>query len=116
MPQRGGAWPQRERLRKGRPRDSLAQMQHKQMTLAMSVGDRHYAVDSVRPRHFMQSARRAGVSAAVVRSVAAELIETVPEALELIGSELPRDCPEEIRSSIAGGVMRRLHLLKEGEP
>jgi serine/threonine-protein kinase HipA len=90
------------------------QLQRKQMKLAMSVGDnRHYAVDTIRPHHFLQTAKRAGVPDRVIHSIAAELEATVPKALKEIGSQMPKDFPDDISSSIASGAERRLETLKK---
>jgi len=89
-------------------------LQRKQMRLAMAVGDtRHYILDTVLPRHFIQSADQAGMSAGVVNAVMTELIEQAPQAIATAQEQLPDDFPESISGSIVGGLQRRLSLMKE---
>jgi serine/threonine-protein kinase HipA len=90
------------------------QIQRKQMRLAMSVGDtRHYILDTILPRHFIQSAAQAGMSASVIHRVMSELMEQTPQAIATALEKLPDDFPEAISESIVGGVQRRLRLIEE---
>ncbi len=89
-------------------------IQRKQMRLAMSVGDtRHYILDTILPRHFIQSADQAGMSAGVVNAVMTDLIEQAPRAITAVQEQLPVDFPEPISGSIVGGLQRRLRLVEE---
>lgn len=85
------------------------QIERKQMKLAMSVGDsRHYRVDEIRGRHFVQTAMRAGLS----RRFAAETLEIVAgsakAAFEAVEAKLPAGFPMKIHTSIKAGALRRL--------
>lgn len=91
------------------------QIQRKHMRLAMSVGDtRHYILDTILPRHFMQSAEQAGMSASVIHAVMSELIMQTPQAIATVLEALPGDFPQAISASIVGGMERRLRLLDSG--
>lgn len=88
------------------------QIQHKHMRLAMSVGDaRHYILDKILPRHFIQSAEQAGMSARVINAVMTELIEQTPQAIATVLEALPDDFPQAVSASILSGMERRLNLL-----
>ena len=85
------------------------QIERKQMKLAMSVGDsRHYRVDEIRGRHFVQTAMRAGLS----RRFAEETLETVAAttktAFDLVEAKLPAGFPRKMHTSIKAGVLQRL--------
>ncbi|MCC6196486.1 MAG: type II toxin-antitoxin system HipA family toxin, partial [Burkholderiales bacterium] len=57
------------------------QLRHNQFKLAMAVGkNRHHIVDSVLPRHFVQTAMAAGIGKAVVDGLLAEIAEAMPHA------------------------------------
>ncbi len=89
------------------------QIQRKQMRLAMSVGDsRHYILDTILPRHFIQSADNAGMPASVVQGAMSELQELAPKAIASVRANLPEDFPEAICTSIFGGMERRLKLIE----
>jgi len=79
------------------------------MKLAMAIGDnRHYAVDEIAPRHFFQTADKAGIGASVLRKVLTDIQEIAPTAIEQVGRNLPADFPENVAASIIGGFRRRL--------
>lgn len=87
-------------------------IQRKQMKLAMAVGDkRHYRIDEIMPRHFMQSARKAGLRESAALSLMEELHARAEAALAETADNLPADFPPEIIESITEGVQRRLRLL-----
>lgn len=95
------------------PSADAGQISRKQMKLAMAIGDRrHYGVDEVMPRHFLQSASKAGVRPALVRRVLGELLSEGERAMTSVQAHLPADFPEEIAASICGGFRRRLRRLE----
>ena len=76
------------------------QISRNRMRLAMAVGDkRHYRVDEVLPRHFIQTAARTGVGQAVVDRLLAELADEAPRAIERTFAALPTGFPEGIAAS-----------------
>lgn len=90
------------------------QMQRKQMRLAMSVGDgrhRHYIIDKIMPRHFVQSAERAGVPASTVHEQVKQSTDRVPDAIATITKDTKGVFPDAIRTSIVRGMEKRLKLI-----
>ena len=86
----------------------------KQFRLAMAFGTKpHYQVRQIAPRHFFQTAARAGLGRQVVESIIRELLDVATAAVDSVLLKLPRNFPEQVASSIAAGVKRRLILLQE---
>jgi serine/threonine-protein kinase HipA len=69
-----------------------------------------YLIDTVRPRHFVESAENAGVPGDVVREQLKDLADMVPRAIESVIKSLPSGFPRDISTSIARGVEQRLTL------
>ena len=81
--------------------------------LALAVGDnRHYAIDTILPRHFAQTAAREGVPAHAIDEICGELSEGVEPAMESVLASLPRDFPADLADSIASGLRRRLRPIE----
>ena len=96
----------------GQPALDAGQIRHNRFKLAMSVGDnRHYVVGSITPRHFIQSADACGMPAGSLDEIFAELVDSVPAAIERARAGLPADFPQALAESIANGVTTRLQLL-----
>lgn len=94
------------------PSADAGQLPYNKMKLAMAVGNnRHYAVGSVVPRHFAETAARAGVGASVVERVFDDLASAIPEAIASVADSLAPNFPEEIAAAILRGVEARLRLL-----
>lgn len=88
----------------------------RQFRLAMAFGTKpHYQIRQIAPRHFFQTADQAGVGQEVVESVVDELLEGGATAVDAVVSTLPRNFPDQVASSIAAGINRRLRLLEAGE-
>ena len=88
------------------------QLRHNQFKLAMAVGkNRHYIVDDVLPRHFVQTAGLAGVGKAAVDGILAELADAMPRALEAVARSLPESFPSRLLDQITGGIQRRLRAI-----
>lgn len=88
------------------------QISRRQMRLAMAVGDnRHYRVDDIMPRHFLQSAANAGMPAHSVTEIMGQLQTQMPLAIDSVGDSLPPDFPEQLWDSVANGILNRLHRL-----
>jgi serine/threonine-protein kinase HipA len=76
------------------PNVDAGQIGRNRMKLAMAVGSsRHYVIDSITPRHFLQTAAAAGVPAA--------LVDGILDEIESGGAA----------TSVADGIRRRLRLL-----
>lgn len=79
--------------------------------LAMSTGDnRHYVVERIMPRHFVQHADAAGLPAGTMDAVLAEYVEAAPGAIEAARAAMPGDCPAVVIESIVSGFNARMRL------
>lgn len=89
------------------------QIRRKQFKLAMSVGkNRHYALDAVVPRHFVQTARIAGIGAPLVHSLFADLAANALRQASAVAEALPAGFPQDMVDSILGGIAGRLRLIE----
>lgn len=94
------------------PSADAGQIRQNQVKLAMAIGkSRHYRVNTVLPRHFVETAALSGMGAPTVESVFADLRARAPGALAHVLESLPPDFPTNIVNSIANGVRERLSLL-----
>jgi serine/threonine-protein kinase HipA len=93
------------------PNVDAGQIRHNRMKLAMGVGDsRHYVIDSIMPRHFLQTAASSGVPAVLVQGILDEIDAGADRAIDAALTGLPTGFPEEIVASVIEGVCRRLRL------
>lgn len=89
------------------------QIVRKDVKLAMSVGDnRHYRLDEIEGRHFLQTARRARLPETFVAEILKEVLESAPKALAVAKSQLPANFPMGIHASIIRGLQSRLPKLE----
>src|ERR1041385_3553102 len=97
------------------PSFDSGQIQRKKLKLAMAVGDnRHYAVEGITTRHFVQSAEKAGLGRNSALAVIDELIEWGPAAVKRVRKNLPERFPKAIADSITKGVLARIEQLEQG--
>jgi serine/threonine-protein kinase HipA len=95
------------------PALDAGQLRRNKMKLALAVGDsRHDVVDEIAPRHFVQTAARNSIPAAVVQEISAELRERAGTAIDETLAALPADFPQELAGSITGGMRTRLRMLE----
>lgn len=88
------------------------QIGRNQVKLAMAVGrNRHYRVDRITPRYFVETGRACGIGEETVRAIFAELADTGPDAADEAVVAMPNDFPEALARSIVGGFSRRLKIL-----
>jgi len=88
------------------------QIERKQMKLAMSVGNnRHYRIDQIQARHFVQTGAKAGLPKTLVHKAIEEISDTAENALSKVEKNLPAAFPEEIHASVKAGMTARLHRL-----
>jgi serine/threonine-protein kinase HipA len=93
------------------PNVDAGEIRQNAMKLAMAVGDgRHYVIDSIMPRHFLQSAARAGVPASLVQGILDEIENDTDRAIDAAANDVPSGFPERIVSSVIEGLRRRLRL------
>lgn len=97
------------------PAVDAGQIRHNKMKLALAVGDNnHYVVDTILPRHFIQTGEASGIPAATTQDILRELQARVPAALEAARQELPAGFPDAIVNSIFNGMLHRLRRVEEG--
>jgi len=90
------------------------QIERKNMKLAMSVGkNRHYRIDQIQPRHFMQMAEMANIPRNVVRAAIDHVVRCGMQAFETVSNKLPPNFPEEIHVSISTAAYPRLHAFED---
>lgn len=96
------------------PLVDAGQVRHNQYKLSMAVGDgRHYVMGSIAPRHFVQTARRAGVGERVVLAIFQDLAAAAPQALDTVEAALPVGFPTGLVASVLSGLHARLRGLQE---
>ncbi len=89
-------------------------LRHKDYQLAMAVGaSRNYRMDSIAPRHFMETAKAANMPPAEVEEAIGELVETMPEAIERVASKLPSDFPVTLSEPILNRARRKHEVLEK---
>ena len=87
-------------------------IRRKDMKLAMSVGDnRHYHVHEILPRHYQQTASRAGLPKEMVDWALEEIADTLPDSLRIACESLPADFPGDLRDAIFEGALKRREML-----
>ena len=92
------------------------QIERKQMKLAMSVGtSRHYQINEILWRHFIQTGEAAGLPKSLVREAIEEMADTAPQAIAKIESKLPVDFPVIIHTSVKEAMTDRLGKLQVGQ-
>ena len=88
------------------------QIERKQMKLAMSVGDsRHYRVDEISGRHFVQTAIRARLSRHFAEETLDAVATSAKAAFDAVESKLPVGFPMKIHTSIEAGALQRLKMI-----
>jgi serine/threonine-protein kinase HipA len=87
------------------------QLQRNKMKVAMAVGDnRHYVVDTILPRHFVQTAGKSGVGS--IEPIFEELRESASAAVRGVLDALPSDFPAQTANLISNGFLTRLRQLE----
>lgn len=95
------------------PSFDAKQIRKNQMKLAMAIGTkRHYAVDTIAPHHFTQTAELCGLPAMMAAGIVEELGDIGKMKIEKVMERLPSGFPEAPAASISGAAKRRLNLLK----
>jgi len=96
------------------PSLDASQIQQKKFRLAMSAGkNRHYAVASILPRHFMQTAAIAGVGASLMRALFEELADSAVRQMDAVIASLPRGFPDQVVTSVQGALKRKAQLFAD---
>ncbi|HKU55371.1 MAG TPA: type II toxin-antitoxin system HipA family toxin [Rhizomicrobium sp.] len=88
-------------------------IERKQMKLAMSAGtSRHYRVGEIAGRHFLQTGAAAGLPKILVLDAIEDVADKAAKALNKIESDLPKDFPEVIHTSVKAAMTERLRRLQ----
>lgn len=88
------------------------QIQRKQMKLAMSVGEsRHYRIDQIHARHFVQTGAEAGLPKTLVPAVIEEIAVKADGAISWLEASLPQGFPVFIHDAVKEAVTARLRSL-----
>ena len=90
------------------------QIARKQMTLAMAAGtNRHYRIDRIHPRHFLQTAAAIRLPQSVVKAALAHVVASGERAFARVTELLPDDFPEAIHASVSAAALPRLQAFAE---
>lgn len=96
------------------PSLDAGQIQQKKFKLAMSVGkNRHYPIDRIMPRHFLQTAELAGVGTPRMRTIFEDLAANAEKQTDAVISKLPRKFPEQLITSVHAAIKHRAGLLAD---
>ena len=88
------------------------QLGQRNFRLAMSAGrNRHYRIEEVLGRHFVQTAKAAGLGPTIVRKVVTDIREKAELAAENARSKMPDDFAVSVHESIRDAIADRLALL-----
>jgi serine/threonine-protein kinase HipA len=99
------------------PSLDAGQIQRKKFKLAMSVGkSRHYAVQDILPRHFMQTADLADIGKPLMRTLFEDLAARAEPALSSVIERLPKDFPPALVGSVTKAFLHRARFLAEIDP
>ena len=94
------------------PSLDVRQIERKQMKLAMSVGEkRHYRIDEIKGRHFIQTVERSGLPGSLACEVLEEVARTAGSALKKMEMQLPPNFPEKIHISVKKALSSRLRKI-----
>lgn len=98
------------------PHVDAAQIRHKDFTLAMSVGkSRHYKIESITGRHFLETAKEADLSPSAARAVIEQVADDFEGPLQQLQEVLPADFPMKIHTSVSHGLRHRINTLTKFE-
>lgn len=85
------------------------QVNRRQMRLAMAIGDkRRYRLDEIAPRHFLQTAVRAGYDEESTREILHELRASAEAAFEAAVAAMPEGVPAALIDPIGAAIQRRV--------
>lgn len=88
------------------------QLNHRSFRIAMSAGrKRHYRMDEVVGRHFVQTAKAAGLGPTIIKQVVSDIMEKANLALEQTRTAMPDDFASDVHDAVAAALPARLRLL-----
>ena len=89
------------------------QIQQKQMKLAMAVGDkRHYRIDQIHARHFVQTGAEAGLPKSLVPDVVEDIVATASNVIAKLETSLPKNFPAAIHETVSAAFIDRLRSMR----
>lgn len=89
------------------------QLNHRSFRMAMSAGHkRHYRMDEVVGRHFVQTAKAAGMGPTIINRVVSTIMEKAQAATGQARSAMPADFASDVHDSVAAALPARLRLLE----
>lgn len=95
------------------PNLDARQLRFNQAKMAMSVGDnRHYVLNTIQPRHYVQTALAAGMPSEAVNELMQYIAARLPRAIDDVTAQLPDNFPIAVRTSIIRGLEQRGNLLR----
>jgi serine/threonine-protein kinase HipA len=95
------------------PSFDAKQIPHKYYKLAMSVGNsRHYDILGIRGRHFVETAREAGLGATLLERIIDDVVTTSDGVFEKVEDILPRGFDASIHESVKAAFTQRVKLLR----
>ena len=88
------------------------QIRRRQAKLAMSVGDnRHYNLNEILPRHFVQTIAAAGLSQTLATRALTELVDALPGVIERCCHENRAVLQDSLAEGMQVGVDRRVKTI-----
>jgi serine/threonine-protein kinase HipA len=94
------------------PSLDAGQIERRQFRLAMSVGtSRHYRIEEIVGRHFVQSGEAAGLPRTLIREALERMADKAGKAVDEVEQSLPGDFPMQIHRSVKAGLEERLKRL-----
>lgn len=91
------------------PNFDAGRIRRTQMTLAMAIGtSRHYRVDEIVPRHFLQMAKLCGIPQKTAAGVLEEIADAAKGAMDKAAASMPKGFPQPLVKAIVTGARQRL--------
>ncbi|MCH8489798.1 MAG: type II toxin-antitoxin system HipA family toxin [Oceanicaulis sp.] len=95
------------------PAVDAGRIRHNQFKAAMCVGNsRKYEIMRIHGRHFVETAKQAGLGTAVIRQVIDDVIRDAAGALDTARRAMPPDFPAGLLHSVEAAALGRLDRLK----
>jgi hypothetical protein len=95
------------------PSFGAKQISRNKLKLAMAVGDsRHYVIDKITRRHFVQSAEKAGLGRESALAVIDDVLKCGPDAMKATLEALPSAFPAAVAEPISKAFFLRLGELQ----
>lgn len=91
------------------PAVDVGQIAANRFRLAMSAGtNRHYRMNELTGRHFVQSGKSAGLASDLMREAISTILERAPKAAIETRDAMPDDFAEDVHASVAAALEKRV--------